>query len=213
VSFGNHNITDDNVAIFAKSRDLNVRGLAVNHYLNLPWRYNAENETNIGISRFDERQTFNLEISESILRYMGFIRAQHFVITDTLTIENGMFIITADADMSFTFSDFFIVESQTLQLDSYNGVPDERLNVGLPARQSLNASLKGDRMSILATIPINDSLGEVAFETNTPVFINIKNTNETNIRNLRFRILDGESNPIKTTATTNMTLLIKGPNE
>ena len=213
VSFGNHNIQDDNVAIFAKSRDLSVRGLAVNHYLNLPWRYNAENETNIGISRFDKRQTFNLEISESILRYMGFTRAQHFVITDTLTIENGMFLVTADADMSFTFSDFFIVESQSLQLDSYNAVADERLSVGLPARQSLNASLKGDRMSILATIPINDSLGEVAFETNTPVFIDIKNINETNIRNLRFRILDGENNPIKTTATTNMTLLIKGPNE
>ena len=212
IEFGNHNNVD-NVATFAKGRDANIRGLSANHYNNLPFRFNSLNEDRLGISRFDITQIFNLEISESILRYLGFKSRQHFTIADTLTVENGRFNLVAEDEISYTFSDFFIVESQTLQLDSYNAVPDERLDVGIPFSQTLNSSLKGDRKSILATIPINESLGNVTFETNTPIFINIKNTNETNIRNLKFRILDGKMNPIRTTATTNMTLLIKGPSE
>ena len=212
IEFGNHNDVD-NVAKFAKGRDANIRGLAANHYNNLPFRFNSLNENRLGISRFDITQTFKLEISESVLRYLGFKPQQHFTIADTLTIENGRFNLIAEDEISYTFSDFFVVESQSLQLDSYNAVPDERLEGGIPFSQSLNVSLKGDRRSILATIPINESLGNVTYERSTPIFINIKNTTETNIRNLKFRILDGKMNAIRTTATTNMTLLIKGPKE
>jgi len=212
IEFGNHNDVD-NVALFSRGRDLSVPDFAANHYNNLPFRYDAQNLTRLTDSRFNIRQTFNLEVSESVLSYLGFSPNQHFLFTDNLFVENGKFVIIAEDEISYTFSDFFILESQTLQLDSYNGVPDERLDVGLPFSQSLKSSLKGDRKSILATIPINESLGNVTFETSTPIFIDIKNVNETNIRNLRFRILDSKFNPIRTSQTANITLLIKGPTE
>ena len=205
---------EDNIASFAASagRDKSVV-LAANHYNNLPFRYNPANTTRLGGNRFVIDKTFNLGIDTSIQRYFGFTPPQFFQFSDNLVLENGKFIIVAGNDMSMTFTDFFMVESQTLQLDSYDARPDERLSVGLPYGQSLNAGLKGDRKSILATIPINESRGDVEFETNTPIFIDIKNTNQTNIRNLKLRIVDGNFNPIITTNTSNLTLLIKGPNE
>jgi len=73
--------------------------------------------------------------------------------------------------------------------------------------------LKGDRKNILATIPLQQGTGEMVYEVNTPIFIDIKNLSDSNIRNLKFRILDNNFQEIKTSNTSNMTLLIKGPKE
>ena len=125
-------------------------------------------------------------------------------------VDAGRLRFTAGNSISFTFSDFYIVESQTLPLDSYNASPDDRIDQNVPLDQIAKFPLKGDRKNILATIPISESNGEVVFETNTPIFINIKNIGTDNIRNLKFRILDKDFNEVETTATTNMTILIEG---
>ena len=111
------------------------------------------------------------------------------------------------------YNDFYIVESQTLPLESYNAVPDERIDVNMNGNQALKIPLNGNRKNILATIPLQQGVGDLVHEVNSPIFIDIRNINDTNIRNLKFRVLDKNFKEIKTSNTTNMTLLIKGPNE
>lgn len=202
--------TNDNELNSLTDRDLSVPGLTVSQYQGLPFRYNPNHSNELGARRIAlENIDFQLEIPRTILVYFGFVENELFTFADIFKVKNGQVRFESKNEISYTFDDFFIVESQTLQLDSYNGVPDERITDQMPLNQKLSMPLKGDRKNILATIPINESLGEVVFETNTPIFIDIRNTSETNIRNLKFRVLDQDFNPIKTSGSTNLTLLIK----
>ena len=181
--------------------------LNANLYDNVPYRYNP----GATVNRFTTvDKEFKMEISNDILRFLGFVEGQLFSFSDTFIIKNGILTFHADREYASTFSDFFIVESQSLPLDSYNAVPDPRVEDNLPFDQTLQFPLKGDRKNILATIPINESTGEVVFETNTPIFIDIKNIGEQNIRNLKFRVVDKDFNEIQTSHTSNMTLLLEG---
>tara|TARA_Y100001972_G_C7644331_1_gene323721 strand:- start:46 stop:1824 length:1779 start_codon:yes stop_codon:yes gene_type:complete len=207
--------SNDNKATFIGDRDMAVTGLPGNLYNALPYRFNPANALAVGpMGRFNPNraaQDFTLTLDEGIQEYLGFspnerIRGTHIPV-------NGFVRFSASRQIAFNFSDFYIVESQTLPLDSYNAVPDERLNPNVNREQALKFPLKGERKNILATIPINEGAGQVEYETNTPQFIDIKNINETNIRNLKFRILDKNFEELKTANTTNMTILIKGPNE
>lgn len=199
----------DEINFFSRF-DRSIFGITDDLYKGLPPRYHHSRNRNASRNgRFNNENPFNFEIDKTIQKYLGYSTKQLFTFSDTFNVRSGMFKLVADGEISFTFSDFFMVESQTLQLDSYNGVPDSRLGAGVDPEQELRTPLKGDRKSILATIPINESLGNVEFETNTPIFIDIRNTGLTNIRNLKFRVVDKNFQPIVTTATTNMTILLE----
>jgi hypothetical protein len=161
-------------------------------------------------TRILNNDTIQINIPREVLEYLGFKNRQNFSKDRVFDVENGIFRLIADFDSADVFSDYYVVESQSLQLDSYNAMPDNRLSDALPVRQSSVAPLKGDRRSILATVPQMDNItGSVAFETNTPIFIDIKNISDTNIRNLKFRVLDKNMNEIETANISNMTILIE----
>ena len=108
-------------------------------------------------------------------------------------------------DPLFEHSDFFLVESQSLQLDSFNSSPDGQPNILNQVVDSTN----GTRKSILDTIPVSDINGIIQHEPNELIFIDIKNTQKINIRNLKFRILTKDFDEIETMGESHLTLLIK----
>jgi len=190
-----------------------VVNLADNLLEKLPFVFNPQNEVDLGGPRNEAVFDINLTLDPTVQRFLGRSVTQIILPTDNLQVFEGSLRLVSDKQLSFTFNDYYILESLSLPLDSYNAVPDERLSLNVPDAQALKVPLKGDRKNILATIPLQQGVGEVTYETNTPIFIDIRNLQDTNIRNLKFRVLDKNFKEIKTQETTNMTLLIKGPNE
>ena len=115
---------------------------------------------------------------------------------------------------SVSNSDNYLVESMSLPLDSFDASAIQYPSVGggylNPATDK-----KGRRKNILMTIPINDnSNGIVEYEASTPIFIDINNADEINAKNLNFRVLNKNFEPIdQSSDTAIMTILIKKPNE
>jgi hypothetical protein len=92
-------------------------------------------------------------------------------------------------------ADAFVVEMLSMELDSYDGQTS-------------------DRRSILATVPQTEGIdGTIVFRVNYPTFIDIRNRNSLTLRNIRARILKSDLSTINVTGTSNMTLLIQGPDE
>jgi hypothetical protein len=114
---------------------------------------------------------------------------------------------------AFENGSFFIIESMTLSLDSYNSQATILKNDGRKIR-----SRSGTRKNILATIiQDTDYHGNlVIHEPNevNMIDINTANTpggkNNINIRNLRIRILDADLEPIDMVGQGELTLLIDG---
>ena len=74
--------------------------------------------------------------------------------------------------------------------------------------------LLGRRKNIICTIPVSDFNNLVQYEASTPQFIDLRNKSTLNERNLEFRILDKDFNPIQTgTSKSIITLLLAGPGE
>ena len=88
-------------------------------------------------------------------------------------------------------SDAFIIEMLNLKLDSYDGLKEQRKN-------------------ILAVIPQSNKEGEIIFETNTPIFININNAKELLLRNLACRVVKPDYSELKMLGQATMVLLIDG---
>ena len=92
-------------------------------------------------------------------------------------------------------SDNFLVESMSLPLDSFDA-SDVEYNTSTPF--NANMSNSGRRKNILMTIPENDNNnGLLEFETSTPIFIDINNTEPINVKNLDFRVLRKDFSEIR----------------
>ena len=114
------------------------------------------------------------------------------------------FEIYAEFSSLFDFNDSYIVESMTLPLLSYNSSVDKNNRAIRNSVQTL-----GSRRNILATIPHSGiGNGLVQYEPNEMVYIDINNSQKLNIRNLEFRILDNNFQPIRIIGETDMCLLI-----
>lgn len=113
-----------------------------------------------------------------------------------------------------TLSDNFVIESLSLQLDSYDA---SRIYYTGGGGYSNNETAKvGRRKNILMTIPKNDnnSNGLVEYEVSNPIFIDINNADLLNQKSLDFQILKKDFSPIDQSGETAiLTLLVKGPNE
>ena len=106
---------------------------------------------------------------------------------------------TAEADKIFrpnNLSDSIIVE--TLQglvpLNSYDGSTSQRRN-------------------FLGIIPASDNDGQVVYEVNTPLFIDLDNASPLNIRNISCRLLFNDLSPIRMSGLGTIVILIKDENE
>lgn len=99
---------------------------------------------------------------------------------------------TYTADDQFdesTKADAFLVESLTIPLDSYDSFVNQRKN-------------------LLAVIPKSDATGAVIYEPSTPFFIDVKNSDDLLLRNLRFRIVKSDYTPFNLRGLATLTLLI-----
>jgi len=102
---------------------------------------------------------------------------------------------------SYATRDFYLIESINLNLDSFNSM------VG---NKNTEKSTNGERRNILDTIPDpNLGMGVVEYIPNELVYVNIKNSSNVNLRNVAFRILDDDLNPVSTYGQSNMTVIIK----
>ena len=141
---------------------------------------------------------FTLNMPNEIYRYLGYSEYSN----DGNTTSRG-FIPLNVWTLKFTSpglpliykSDNFIVESTTLRLDSYDA---SKVQYNTTQLFNANAELSGRRKNILMTIPTNDNTkGLVEFQTNTPIFIDIGNTEKINVKNLNLRVLRKDFSPIK----------------
>ena len=125
----------------------------------------------------------------------------------TMGNDQNPFSLILDAEnvTEIIGSDNFIVISDTLPLDSYDAsrvfyTPQntnaEYFNTPFHSKETERL---GRRQNILMTIPENNNTdGLVEFQTNTPIFIDINNTETLNVRNLNFRILNKDFSQINT---------------
>jgi len=162
---------------------------------------------NVDVRRYNQDITFSLTMEAQLWNSLGFIEGfsgvagaknieQTVKINVTASEGNAYQAVFRADTLPISYqSDNFIVESMSLPLDSFDASAVEYDGV-----QVFNPGMEfsGRRKNILATIPVNDNTdGLVEFQTNTPIFIDINNSEKLNVKNLDFRILKKDFNPIK----------------
>tara|TARA_Y100001972_G_C7658143_1_gene331607 strand:- start:1729 stop:3180 length:1452 start_codon:yes stop_codon:yes gene_type:complete len=96
------------------------------------------------------------------------------------------------ADKTFDpedIADAFIVELLNLKCMSYDG-------------------LKNQRKNILSVIPKSNANGEIIYEMNNPIFIDLNNAKPLLMRNLRIRVTKPDYSPVKMVGQATMVLLL-----
>ena len=160
------------------------------------------------------RQEFvvNISLHNTIWQSLGFTQAASGSATTLVSyIDVGTWSarVKAESIAMFLLSDNFMVISDTLKLDSFDA-SDFQYGKFTP-NSKVQGDLAGRRKNILMTIPVNDnSSGIVEYQTNTPIFININNALAQNLKNLNFRILNKDFQPLNLTdENAIMTILIE----
>jgi len=159
-------------------------------------------------------------MDNSVWRGLGFIKPNdgnsgyiNIPINQTLP-QNGWYITTADRLPIVYNSDNFVIESNTLPLDSFDASKTQ-----YPTDNTIyvnpESDKQGRRKNILMTIPVNNNTtGLVEYEASTPIFVDINNAEDINVKNLNFRILNKDFSPIiQAEETAIMSILIKKPTE
>lgn len=123
-----------------------------------------------------------------------------------LGFENNSLLTQDPAQLNFIYDsentfkailqyDNIIVETMNLQLESYDG-------------------LERGRRNILASVPtVENNLGVIVYEPNNQNFLDIRNNESINVRNLRVRILFSDLSDCPTIGLNSITILIKSPDE
>ena len=178
--------------------------------------------------RWGSTYVTDVYMDTSIWRTLGYAQSigssGYFSIEGRLDEDSGSFegkswtmILNASSVTEIIGSDNFIVISDTLPLDSYDAsrvfytqptaITDYINNTPFNSKETERL---GRRKNILMTIPENNNTnGLVEFQTNTPIFIDINNTETLNVRNLNFRILNKDFSQINTLQEQSiMTILI-----
>jgi len=218
LGFSNFSDTDSSLFIFA-SRLINAStafGWEERADV-LPKVYSSDNflveSMSVPLDSFDASQVeyngsniFNPNMSKNgrrknILNALGF---SNFSDTDSSLFRFASRLINASTAFGWEeradvlpkvySSDNFLVESMSVPLDSFDASQVEYNGNNL---FNANMSKNGRRKNILMTIPENDNTtGLLEFETSTPIFIDINNTEPINVKNLDFRILRKDFTPI-----------------
>ena len=169
-----------------------------------------------GQSRWQKSLTMTLKLPAGILDVLGFQKGK----TDYSGFIEDPSFSTAFSGTKLPVvtqnSENYIVESMTLPLDSYDA--SEREYGAITSGNNggiiqVGAEKKGRRKNILMTIPVDFVAGQSTtfrYQANTPIFIDINNANEQNVKNLNFRILRQDFSNLVNESTEDsiMTLLI-----
>jgi hypothetical protein len=183
----------------------------------------------IDLFRFTIDKQMELVIHSDILRQLGFISLSNGPSSSgyvTLSRKigktlydgsGGQVVFVSEALSNGILSDNFTVLSDTLQMESYDASA-VGYNLGPAISQSLRVSgmaKAGRRKNILMTIPVNDNAnGIVEYDANTPIFIDMDNSDTINIKNMNFRVVDKFGKSIKTGGgMAIMTVLIQNGEE
>lgn len=174
---------------------------------------------------FVPNQTTSLKMNLDIWRMFGY---SQFVISDSTDPDeyktvnrvigdgNGLPENPGDGWVSWiaesarnerAASENYIVEILDVATDSYDASRSQYETTTLLNRSVPN---KGRRKNILMTIPVNHNTTDtIQYDSNTPIFINLKNTNTINLRNMTVRVLDKNFNQIRTIGESILTLLVE----
>ena len=207
----------------------NPSGAGVNGFaqIKLDWEDNATGDNLWGIpdgfTRWQKSVIYSVTMHRDIWEFLGFRNLNagpdgYAILTNLIGIDefnNCWSFETATLPFNTTLTDSFIVESRSLALDSYDASQVSYTGLKLSSYTNTESDKQGRRKNILMTIPVNDNeTGLVEYDANTPIFIDINNSNILNQKTLNFEILDKNFNNIRTTADSSiMTILIKGPDE
>ena len=167
--------------------------------------------------RWDNKYNTSILLNNSIWQGLGFTQAGKSP-NNSSTLNSSIggnqdpshtSIIEAESIPMFLLSDNFMVVSDTLKLDSFDASDFEYGKFAPDSRVS--GDMAGRRQNILMTIPVNDnSSGIVEYQTNTPIFININNALSQNLKNLNFRVLNKDFQPLNLKSENAvMTILIE----
>ena len=124
-------------------------------------------------------------------------------------LKGWVSLLANDAANKRALSDNYIIEILNVPTDSYDA---SRSQYG---RQNITDSLLspnlGRRKNILMTIPVNDNASGtiVEYDTVYPIFIDLQNSENVNLRNLQIRILDKKFKQINTSGESIITLLVE----
>lgn len=190
---------------------------------------NAKDENKLNIPDENDRwvgtpRTFAIKMHKDVWNFLGFTNlpnlssAKYSEFKGDIGInkqQNCWSFFTASDDFSNSLSDSFLLESRTLQLDSFDASQVSYTDTDADSYINPQSDKQGRRKNILMTIPVNDNVtGLVEYDSNTPIYIDINNANRLNQKTLNFQILDKNFNQIKTSDESSiLTILIKGPNE
>lgn len=159
----------------------------------------GQSKWNDGADDFTASLTLNSEVWKSL----GFIKNSKKPGNITQqsrfnVVGQGIAVWTPERKPIIKNSDNFVIQSDSLMLDSYDASAVEyEGNIG--ANFSNERENKGRRKNILMTIPTNDNnSGLVEYEASTPIFIDLNNEQPINQKNLNFRILRSDFSPIIT---------------
>ena len=170
-----------------KNADVNgVRTLVSPYALELPISTTVTELTAPPQPRRNPSNNF-LQLSPSLANFFGF---------DNPRIPQNGFINTVEynyvAENPFEpteIADAFLVELLNLKCMSYDALLQQRKN-------------------ILAVIPKSNTNGELIYETNTPFFIDLNNSKEILLRNIRLRVVRPDYSPLEMKGQATIVLLV-----
>jgi hypothetical protein len=150
------------------------------------------NEINAPMPSVGKKQTTKfLQFSDiDLAKIFGFKLSKY----TTGKVEGYKFVSENVFELS-DYSDSFILELQNINLDSYDGLSKQRKN-------------------ILHTIVQADVIKQrLVYNSPYPLFLNINNANKITQRRIKCRLLREDNSAIALTGFSQITLIIKSPNE
>lgn len=149
----------------------------------------------------------NYERTANVFDFESLAMATDYGFTTTSVPATGTFssinfVVTAtDRFGPRIVADALIVVSDNLPLASYDTT-------------KVGSSANGQKRSILDVVPIPyGNEGIVAYQPSMPTFIDLNNATTIPLRNIKFRIVDGDYNIFVLDGLASLVFLIKGPDE
>ena len=141
--------------------------------------------------------------SNQFLEFQGITLANYLGFNNTRIPVSGN--ILSLADIKYIADNIFIIKRVS------DSILVEMLNVNLLSYDSITKN----RRNIIAVIPAQPDLinGRVVYEANNLIFLDIDNSNATQFRNIRARVLNEDLSSISTQGQSVMTLLLKSKDE
>ena len=169
----------------------------------------------IGVIPNPTNTILRITLSPQLWEYLGFKNTSSSGI-DQSYIESNLIIITgnepadeigkfpfgakwgAEVESALNLNDCFVVEVENLPLDCYDASASS-YGVDKGGTGTIRSPRRGRRKNILMTLPVNDNNnGLVQYNSNSPIFIDIRNTAPVLLKNLSLKILKKDFTPIHT---------------